>query len=230
MNNQKNKDYARVVYNDIEIPLTQYPKKLIGHLIAKYDLRSGQDLLELGPARGDFLKEFSNRNLSISAVDISDYIKEYCPNVNFKSANLEKEKIPFEDNKFDIVYSKSFVEHFYYPENIFKEIYRVLKPGGKVITLTPHWKYMYKYFYEDYSHRTPFTVESLNYIQKVSGFENIKTSSFRQLPVIWKYNFLILFAEITRILSPSFLSKKLKWVRFSKEVMLLSCSQKPEKK
>ena len=43
MNNQKNKDYARVVYNDIEIPLTQYPKKLIGHLIAKYDLRSGQD-------------------------------------------------------------------------------------------------------------------------------------------------------------------------------------------
>ena len=89
---------------------------------------------------------------------------------------------------------------------------------------------MYKYFYEDYSHRTPFTVESLNYIQKVSGFENIKTSSFRQLPVIWKYNFLILFAEITRILSPSFLSKKFKWVRFSKEVMLLSYSQKPEKR
>ena len=78
-------------------------KKLIDHLIAKYDLQSGQNLLELGPARGDFLKEFSNQNLIISAVDISDYVKEYCPNVNFKSANLEKEKIPFEDNKFDIV-------------------------------------------------------------------------------------------------------------------------------
>ena len=42
--------------------------------------------------------------------------------MNFKHANLEREKIPFEDNKFDIVYSKSFVEHFYYPEKIYEEI------------------------------------------------------------------------------------------------------------
>lgn len=230
MKNQIKKDYARVVYNKDEIPLTKYPKKLVKYLINKYDLQANQSLLELGPARGDFLKEWSNENFKIFAVDISDYVREYCPNVNFMNANLEKDKIPFADNKFDIVYSKSFVEHFYYPEKIFKEILRVLKPGGKVITLTPHWKYMYKFFYEDYSHRTPFTIESLNYIQKVTGFENIKTTSFRQLPILWKFNFLILFAELTRFFFPSFLTKKFKWVRFSKEVMLLSISQKPSKK
>ena len=138
MKNQIKKDYARVVYNKDEIPLTKYPKKLVKYLINKYDLQANQSLLELGPARGDFLKEWSNENFKIFAVDISDYVREYCPNVNFMNANLEKDKIPFADNKFDIVYSKSFVEHFYYPEKIFKEILRVLKPGGKVITLTPH--------------------------------------------------------------------------------------------
>jgi ubiquinone/menaquinone biosynthesis C-methylase UbiE len=229
MNRQEKYDYTRIVYNKSDIPITSYPKKLINYIIKKFDLKPEQELLELGPGRGDFLKEFSNNKFKISAVDVSDYVKEYCPDVTFKYSDLEKDNIPFKDEQFDIIYSKSFVEHFYYPEKVFKEIFRVLKPGGRVITLTPHWKYMFKNFYEDYSHRTPFTKESLNYIQKVNGFKNIKTINFRQLPALWKFKSLILFSEITRILAPSFFFNKFKWVRFSKEVMLLSISQKPKK-
>tara|TARA_B100000900_G_scaffold364799_1_gene339641 strand:+ start:106 stop:789 length:684 start_codon:yes stop_codon:yes gene_type:complete len=226
MNNDKT-DYARVVYNDKEIPLTKYPGKLVNFLINKFKLKSGSHLLELGPARGDFIKEFHKKNFNIYGVDISDYVKEYCPEIKFKSANLENEKIPFEDNFFDVVYTKSFVEHFYYPEKIFLEIFRVLKPGGKIITLTPHWKYMFRYFYEDYSHRTPFTLESLNYIQKTSGFKNIQTFNFRQLPITWNIKLFIVLTELTRIFLPDFLGKKFKWVRFSKEIMLLSKAEKP---
>ena len=57
MNNKKI-DYARVVYNQKSIPLTSYPKKLVKHLIRKFNLKEGSSLLELGPARGDFLVEF----------------------------------------------------------------------------------------------------------------------------------------------------------------------------
>ena len=56
---------------------------------------------------------------------------------------------------FDVIYSKSVIEHFYYPEKILKEAYRVLKPGGIIITLTPDWEFIYKSFYEDFTHRTP---------------------------------------------------------------------------
>ena len=227
MNNKKI-DYARVVYNQKSIPLTTYPKKLVNYLIGKFQLKNSSSLLELGPARGDFLLEFFNENFKISAVDISDYVKELCPNVNFKIADLENEKIPFDDNSFDIVYTKSFVEHFYYHEKIFKEIFRVLKPGGKIITLTPHWKFMSKFFYEDYTHRTPFTIESIEYIQRVSGFKNIKSFNFRQLPIIWKFNFLVFFSELTRIFFPDSLGKRFKWIRFSKEVMILSKAEKPD--
>ena len=86
---------------------------------------------------------------------------------------------------------------------------------------------MFRYFYEDYSHRTPFTLESLNYIQKTSGFKNIQTFNFRQLPITWNLRFFIVLTEITRIFLPDFLGKKLKWVRFSKEIMLLSKAEKP---
>ena len=51
-------DYARIVYNKNEIPLTKYPAKLVNFLVNKFKLKSGSHLLELGPARGDFIKEF----------------------------------------------------------------------------------------------------------------------------------------------------------------------------
>ena len=57
----KTKDYARTVYDKTLIPITNYPAKLVNFLINNYSLKSGSKLLELGPARGDFLKEFEKK-------------------------------------------------------------------------------------------------------------------------------------------------------------------------
>ncbi len=52
------------------------------------------------------------------------------------------EKLPFEDNTFDVVVSAWVLEHLPNPKESFSEIYRVLKPGGKVVFLTPNvWNY-----------------------------------------------------------------------------------------
>ena len=159
-----------------------------------------------------------------------DYCKKFFPNLNFKKVDMSNEKLPYEDNSFDIVYSKSIIEHFYYPDRIFNEAYRVLKPGGTIITLTPEWQYIYKSFYEDFTHRTPFTSVSLRDIQEMSGFKDIKVESFKQLPIIFENNFFneifSFLSFLTRILVPEKLRMKNKWIRFSKEIMLLSVAKK----
>ena len=65
--------------------------------------------------------------MEVFGIDISEESKEIIKDCNIKIADIEKDGIPFSDNYFDVIYSKSFIEHLYYPEKFFSEAYRVLK-------------------------------------------------------------------------------------------------------
>ena len=223
--------YIDVVYSSEKKPFSDYPSKLIKELVKKYEIDLDSSILELGCGRGEFLNEFTNLGMKGYGTDVSGYAKDFCKNAEIKISDITKEKLPYPDNHFDIVYSKSFIEHFYYPEIVFEEAYRVLKPSGKFINLTPEWKYFYKTFYEDYTHRTPFTEKSLKDIHSIYGFKNVQVESFKQLPILWSSNFFLrnifkFLSELTRIFVPEYFRMKFKWIRFSKEIMLLSFATK----
>lgn len=227
--NTNKRDYVDVVYNEADRPLTEYPQQLASYLCNRYGIKKGANFLDIGCGRGEFLKGFINCGVNGHAVDQSSAARKYCPEAELRNSDLENDGIPYPDNFFDVVYSKSVIEHFHYPERLVKEMYRVLKPGGLAITLCPAWEYNYRIYFEDYSHRTPFMLESLRDIQIIHGFEEVQVEFFRQLPSTW-YGMAavaIPLAEITRLLSPSLLKKRSKWVRFSKEIMLLASSRKP---
>ena len=228
MNNRK-RDYVDVVYNEVDRPLTEYPQKLASYLFNRYSLKRGVNFLDIGCGRGEFLKGFISCGVKGYAVDQSSSARKYCPEAELRNSDIENHGIPYPNNFFDVVYSKSVIEHFHYPERLIKEMYRVLKPGGMAITLCPAWEYNYRIYFEDYSHRTPFMLESLRDIQIIHGFEDVQVEFFRQLPSTWHGMAAIAvpLAEITRLLVPLPLKKRSKWVRFSKEIMLLASSRKP---
>lgn len=223
-------DYVEVVYNEADRPLTAYPQQLASYLFQRYGIAPGSRLLDIGCGRGEFLKGFINCGVAGYAVDQSSVAKKYCPEAELRIADIENEGIPYPDGFFDVVYSKSVIEHFHYPEKLVKEMSRVLKPGGLAITLCPAWEYNYRIYFEDYSHRTPFMLESLRDIQIIHGFEQVAVEFFRQLPSTWRGAAApaTAMAELTRWLAPVFLKKRSKWVRFSKEIMLLASARKPE--
>lgn len=224
------RDYVDVIYNEDDRPLTSYPRKLASYLCGRYRIKEGASFLDIGCGRGEFLEGFIKCGVNGYAVDQSRAAEKYCPTAELRNADIEHEGIPFPDDYFDIVYSKSVIEHFHYPEKLVSEMHRVLKPGGLAITLCPSWEYNYRIYFEDYSHRTPFMLESLRDIQLIHGFEDVDVEFFYQLPSTWSgtsawaAKFL---AVLTRSATPSFLKGFSKWVRFSQEVMLLSSSRKP---
>lgn len=223
------RDYVDVVYNEADRPLTEYPRRLARYLFERFQVRPGDKLLDVGCGRGEFLRGFMDCGVRGFGVDQSTTASRYCQGADLRLANLETDPFPFEDDSIDVVYSKSVVEHFHYPERLVAEMYRVLKPGGKILTLCPDWVFNIREYFEDFTHRTPFTLPSLKDIHVMAGFEDVKVERFRQLPVLWSASGSMLFplAELTRVLAPRSLKGISKWVRFSKEVMLLAYARKP---
>lgn len=223
----KIKDYVSVIYNEKDKPFTKYPDELACYLSSRYKIPKGSKLLDLGCGRGEFLMGFIRCGFNGYGVDQSSIAKSVCSGAEILQSDLVNEPLPYKDNSFDVVFSKSVLEHFYYPEKLVQEIYRILKPGGLVITMVPDWEFIYKTFYDDCTHRTPFTLNSLRNIFIINSFDGVKVERFRQLPFLWSLPALKLFCSIVAFIAPRSLRPYSKLIRFSQEIMLLSTALKP---
>lgn len=213
------KNYLSVVYDEKSHPYSDYPQKLCAYLFQLYGLKKGMKMLEPGCGRGEFLGNFKDMGLDVVGVDISPEVANFNNGLNVEICDVENDKLPFDDNVFDVIYSKSFVEHLYYPERYLEEAYRVLKPGGLLITLVPDWESNYKTYFDDFTHRTPFTDVSLKDAHEMYGFSNVNVFKFRQLPIVWKYPKLnYLCAAISPFIP---VRVKNKFFRWSRELMLV---------
>ena len=218
----KNK-YLEVTYGDV--PFTSYPLQLTKYLAEKYQIQPGVRLLDIGCGRGEFLNGFIKLGINGYGFDQSDLAKITCPTASIEVGDIEK-RLPYEDNFFDVIYNKSVIEHFYYPERILMEIHRILKPRGLLITMTPDWSRNLVNFHDDFTHRTPFTIKSLDAINRVCNFSSTHTERFIQLPIVWKFPVLKFATFLCRKLTPDRLKKQSKFLRFSKEIMLISAARK----
>ena len=72
--------------------------------------------------------------------------------LNIKDCNLEKDKIPFKENSFDLVIYAEVIEHLRKNHfNSLREIKRILKPNGKIIFSTPNKNSLHRLLYQDLS-------------------------------------------------------------------------------
>ena len=218
------KNYLSVVYDKESRPYGDYPEQLCSYLFQSFDFKKGMKMLEPGCGRGEFLNNFKNLGLDVVGVDISPEAIEFENGFEVKLCDIEKEKLPFDDNSIDIIYSKSFIEHLHYPERYLEEAYRVLKPNGIFLTLTPDWQSNYKIFFDDFTHRTPFTSMALTDAYKMYGFREINVYKFRQLPIVWKYPILNYFCAFVSPFVP--VRTQNKFFRWSRELMLIGVGKK----
>jgi 2-polyprenyl-3-methyl-5-hydroxy-6-metoxy-1,4-benzoquinol methylase len=222
------KDYLEVEYSLVNRPITDYPGKLAKFIVGKFGLTRGQTILEVGCGRCELLQHFGTLGLDIHGIDNAESARGYAKNANAKFELTEfrpHEMVEiFEGKKFDIIFSKSFIEHISDPKAYLEWCFSILQEGGKVITLTPDWEANFKVFFDDYTHIKPFTVISLNQCLETAGFSNISVFKFRQLPSTWDSKTMNFLAAMSAFFS-SPRSKK-KWFRWSRELMIASVGTK----
>ncbi len=240
---KQGQSYLSEIYSTERRPITDYPNKLVEHLNKKYLKNKNTknvSVLDIGCGRGDVLKAFRKIGYDVSGIDLSEEAIELCKPIEVRQINIENEKdINNYDKKFDIIFSKSLIEHLREPIKFFEYCKKMLKENGTLIVLTPSWvHHKFGPFYLDFTHVTPFTLHSLRDIGKLSGFKDVKVEYFYQLPLVWKFKFFKYVSKLLSFLKIPYLPMYegltfIKWpeeinkyLRHSNEVMLIGIYKK----
>lgn len=219
-------DYLQVVYSSETRPPSDYPFQLAEYLAERLQIQAGSRLLELGPGRGEVLSGFRRLGIDCFGADASQYAGSLCPGIPIAVVDLDATGLPFEDDSFDVIFSKSLFEHLQDPLATMREAIRVLKPGGEVICMVPDWESNYKIYFDDFTHRTPFTRFALSDLLKIAGFEHTNVEKFRQLPIVWRSRTAKVVSRTVGLFAPR--RSRIKFVRWSRELMLLGTGRKPD--
>lgn len=100
-------------------------------------LRPEYLVLDLGAGAG-IVKEINFRGLAQKVCGI-DPDPRVMQNPYLDEAHIGwGENIPYPDDTFDLIFADNVLEHFADPGRVFREIWRVLKPGGKFLAKTPN--------------------------------------------------------------------------------------------
>lgn len=109
--------------------------------VMEFASHAGERVLEIGAGLGTDLAQFAKHGALTTDVDLSSGHLEHAKR-NFALRGLtgefqhgDAEVLPFDDATFDVVYSNGVIHHTPNTAAAVREMFRVLKPGGKAIVM-----------------------------------------------------------------------------------------------
>ena len=139
------------------------------------------ELLDLAAGYADFTCAISARHKV--AIDLNPALVEFvnADRAARRGSSGEIEAIvadatdlsSFVDDRFATVFASNFIEHLEHPQidALLPEVQRVLRPGGRLILVQPNFRLSPRRYFDDYTHRTIWTDQSLTDVLLASGFE-----------------------------------------------------------
>lgn len=145
-----------------------------------FEGKTGLRVMDCGAWDGWFLSYETPAIRQRIALDFDRYFaaKLLRENIDFILADMEKGHYPVADDTLDILAMTSTLEHLSCPEKMAQEIHRVLKPGGIAFITVPNiLKYKF-HFWDDITHKRPFSPTSLRFLFETHNMETLELSPY----------------------------------------------------
>jgi len=114
-----------------------------------YQHNAGKKLLDLGAGDGTISKFFMSKEYEVYGLEWTKFGVQKLAEIGVNALQKDIEDVPYDydDNFFDEVFWGDNIEHLFFPEEVAKEIYRILKPGGRLVLSTPNHGWIINRFY-----------------------------------------------------------------------------------
>lgn len=141
-------------------------------------LKPGHYLLDLGCGKGRAELDFTAKCGFVAGCDQATSVTDN----KFVSSRIRGDayQLPFGGSVFDVVISDFVLEHLEFPSKVFREIARVLRPGGIFLFRTPnfyHYVALTAYLTPHSFHR--FLVRNLAHDEEADAFETFYRANTR---------------------------------------------------
>jgi 2-polyprenyl-3-methyl-5-hydroxy-6-metoxy-1,4-benzoquinol methylase len=168
------------------------------------DLSRSAKVLDLGCGNGSLTAALSSPGWRMYGVDASEsgiwIAKEQYPTITFQCGVIDATLAStLGANSFDAIVCAEVVEHIYYPRDLAKCAYDLLRPGGRLVITTPyhgylknlalavsgkmdqHWTALW-----DGGHIKFWSWKTLSNLLQEAGFTDFRFHGSGRLPFLWK--------------------------------------------
>lgn len=161
--------------------------------------------LDVGCWNGNMGEELiKNKNCSVDGVDFREDMLTKAKErgyTNIYTINLNSEAINFDviQEQYDYILFADVLEHLLNPELVLRELFKKLKPGGKVVVSLPNVAFalnrlnllLGKWEYKDFgtldkTHLRFFTVSTGEQLVKKAGYKVVKVMPYNQFGILTK--------------------------------------------
>lgn len=166
-------------------------RHLITSLLDGWYVRDGQsEILDIGCGTGAMLDELAPFG-HVTGADFAPEALAFCRQrgSHYPLTRADVRRLPFASDSFDVVTAMDIIEHIDNDKAASAEIFRVLRPGGRLFVTVPAFQSLWSEHDEALHHYRRYTVPHLKDLFQRVGFAVPKmsytvTSLF---PLIWTY-------------------------------------------
>ena len=154
-------------------------RKLVKWLLGKHKTTGKESLLfDLGCGTGLNLSSFGSEFKTIGS-DISLQALGFCRERNLKGLfSCEAEAIALKNESVNLVTALDVLEHIREDVKALKDINRILKPGGKLITIVPAYSFLWSEHDEALHHYRRYVAREMRAKLTACGFEIERSTYF----------------------------------------------------
>jgi glycosyltransferase involved in cell wall biosynthesis len=157
----------------------------------------GDRVLEAGAGIGNLTAHLLDRELIVAADDNSDYLERLeanfanNPNVQSTALDLENtnELLKLRKHRFDTIVCVNVIEHLKPDEDVLRNFFEILEPGGRAIILAPQGGWLYGSIDRALDHHRRYSPTDMRQKMERAGFEIDEIFGLNRIaPPFWFIN------------------------------------------